>query len=187
MKSDLERWNRKFSGREAGASPQPDEILTDCRYLPAHGTALDVASGSGQNAVWLAQRGLRVTAIDGSIEGMRLALALARRCGVGIDAVVADLDRYPLAGRFDLIIVMNYLNRPLYRILGNHLLPGGVLIAKTFNRDFLERRPGFRADYVLGPGELLELFGNLDILDHAESPPSAPGKSYLVGRRRFPR
>ncbi|KAA3627412.1 MAG: class I SAM-dependent methyltransferase [Proteobacteria bacterium] len=184
MKSDIDRWNRKFAGREVGDEPTPDPLLTRCPYLPPGGRALDVASGSGNNAVWLAQHGFDVTAIDGSVEGMRLAMALAARRGVRIRPIVADLDRVTLAGVFDLVIVMHYLNRPLYRSLHDRLAPGGVLIAKTFNRDFLESRPGFNEDFVLATGELCELFGDLEVLDHAESPPSQRGKSHIVCRRR---
>lgn len=184
MRDDIERWNRKFRGREVGEAPQPDPWLAHCALLPRGGEALDIASGSGQNAVWLAERGFSVTAIDGSLEGMRLAVALARRRHVDLGAVVADLDHYPLAGRFDLIIVMHYLNRPLFADLPDHLMPGGVLMVKTFNRDFLKTRPDFNSDFVLDAGELTRCFGALEILEHAESPPGEYGKSRIACRRR---
>ncbi|MCZ7598325.1 MAG: hypothetical protein M5U09_12265 [Gammaproteobacteria bacterium] len=77
MKSDIDRWNERFAGREPADRPRPDLVLAACRHLPAGGAALDVASGSGHNAVWLAHRGFDVTAIDGSVNGMRLAVDLA--------------------------------------------------------------------------------------------------------------
>ena len=80
MQSDIDRWEKKFAGREVADAPTPDSDLVSIPWLPASGTALDIASGSGQNAVYLAQRGLQVTAIDGSSNGMQLALALARKC-----------------------------------------------------------------------------------------------------------
>jgi tellurite methyltransferase len=182
LESDRQRWDRKFTKRGVSEAPEPDQWLSHCPHLPVHGTALDVACGSGHNAVWLARRGLRVTAVDGSIEGLRLAQALARASGVHISAICADLDHYPLCGTFDLIIVMHYLNRPLLRSLPRLLARGGILAVKTFNGDFLERRPGFCGDYVLQPGELPELLPQLIILEHAESPPDDPGRSRLVGR-----
>jgi tellurite methyltransferase len=183
MKEDIERWNRKFAQRSPEQQATPDSLLSSTRYLPSGGSALDIAAGSGNNAVWLAQRGFHVTAIDGSINGLRLATALARRNGVDIHAVVADLDHYPLVGQFDLVIVMHYLNRTLYRTLADQLAIGGVLMVKTFNRDFLKSKPSFNAEYVLEAGELLRVFDDLDVLEHRESPPGEVGKSHIICRR----
>lgn len=183
MKSDIDRWNERFAGREPADRPRPDPVLAACRHLPAGEAALDVASGSGHNAVWLALRGFDVTAIDGSVNGMRLAVDLARRCGIVIRPIVADLDRYPLAGSYDVVLVLNFLDRALYRALPERLAPGGILIAKAFNRDALAERPGMNPDYVLEPGELPRLFDGLEVLDHAESPAGGEGRSHIVCRR----
>lgn len=183
MKSDIDRWNERFAGREPADAPRPDPVLAACPHLPEGGSALDIASGSGHNAVWLALRGFDVTAIDGSVNGMRLALDLARRCGVTIRPIVADLDRYPLAGRYDVVLVLNFLDRTLYRALPERLVPGGVLIAKAFNRDALADRPDMNPDYVLEPGELPRLFPGLEVLEHAESPAGGESRSHIVCRR----
>ena len=180
MKRDVERWDRKFAARAVAERPAPDVLLQDNPLLPDAGSALD--SGSGHNAVYLAQRGLRVTAIDGSSVGMELALALAGRCGVSIRPVVADLDFHAPRGRHDLVIVFHYLNRGLYAHLPTLLKPGGILIVKTFNRDFLDLKPGFNPDYLLRPGELAETFASLEIVEHAESPSESPGKSHAICR-----
>ncbi len=184
MKADIDRWDRKFRGREAPGAPRPDPLLQEAVRLPRGGSAIDIACGSGHNAVWLAERGFEVTAVDGSIEGLRLARALASRRGVELRLLVADLDSWQPAGRFDLVVVMHYLNRNLFRALPKLLAPAGVLVIRTFNRDFLAHRPGFSGDYVLEPGELPTLFPGLEILDHAESPADAPGKSHIVCRAR---
>ena len=184
MQSDIDRWNRKFRGRAVAERPTPDDWLIDNPWLPSEGSALDLASGSGQNAVYLAQQGLDVTAIDGSREGMALALALANNCGVALRTVVADLDTHVPDGQYDLVIVFHYLNRDLFPRLPGLLKPGGMLMVKTFNMDFLARKPGFNPDYVLQPGELSRLFAGLDVLADRESPASAPGKSLFAGRRR---
>ncbi len=182
MREDIERWNGKFAGRTPAASPKPDALLASTRHLPTGGLALDLAAGSGHNAVWLAERGFDVIAVDGSVNGLSLAKALARRRGVSLDAAVYDLDRFELGGRFELVIVMQYLNRPLFARLPAWLAPGGILVVKTFNRDFLDERPGFNPDYVLDDGELPMLFGALDMLEHAESPPDAVGRSHIICR-----
>ncbi|MFT5113495.1 MAG: tellurite methyltransferase [Parasphingorhabdus sp.] len=183
MHEDIQRWNKKFAGREISTAPDPDDCLIDNLYLPGIGDALDIASGSGQNAIYLAQKGLNVTAIDGSETGMQLAEGLADNCGVAINRIVTDLDNYQLIGSFDLIIVLHYLNRDLFRQIPTHLKPGGVLVAKTFNEDFLQGRPSFNPDFVLKPDELLTLFSGLDVLQHLQSPDDAPGKSLLIAQK----
>lgn len=129
-----------------------------CRFAPlirAGGWVLDVASGSGRHARYLAGRGYSVEAVD------RDATALRGLDGVpGVTSREADLEGgpWPYAGRsFDAIVVANYLHRPLFPHLLAALADGGVLIYETFAAGN-ERygRPG-NPDFLLKPGELLEL------------------------------
>lgn len=122
------------------------------------GRALDLACGHGRHALLLASLGLRVTALD------RAAQALAGLRGhPGMEVLEADLEAgaWPLAGRsFDGIVVANYLHRPLFPLLAGALAEGGVLIYETFmigNERF--GRPA-NPDFLLRPGELLDVFGN---------------------------
>ena len=104
------------------------------RFLPlvaAGGTALDLACGRGRHAELLAQRGLRVTAVDR--DGVALAAVAARVPGA--ELLEADLEGGPwpfAARRFDAIVVANYLHRPLLPLLIDSLSAGGVLIYETF-------------------------------------------------------
>jgi SAM-dependent methyltransferase len=129
-----------------------------CRFAPlirAGGRVLDVACGSGRHARYLAALGHRVEAVDRDRE------ALQRLAGVaGVTTRVADLENgpWPYAdGQFDAVIVTNYLHRPLLLSLLAALADGGVLIYETFAAGN-ERygRPG-NPDFLLKPGELLEL------------------------------
>jgi SAM-dependent methyltransferase len=91
---------------------------------------LDLAAGRGRHARFFAARGAAVTALD------RDAEALAACAGVaGITTRVADLESgaWPLGGeRFDAIVVVNYLHRPLFPHLRAALAPDGVLLYETF-------------------------------------------------------
>jgi SAM-dependent methyltransferase len=124
----------------------------------AGGNALDLAAGAGRHARWLLERGYHVVALDIDTTG------LADLAGVeGVEIVAADLEggaAWPLADRrFDLVIVTNYLFRPILPDIGRSLAPGGVLIYETFaagNEEFGRPR---NPDYLLRPGELLEAFG----------------------------
>ncbi|MBK9019157.1 MAG: class I SAM-dependent methyltransferase [Sulfuritalea sp.] len=104
------------------------------RFLPvatAGGAALDLACGRGRHTVLLAEQGLRVTAVDR--DGIALAAAAARVPSA--ELLEADLEGgpWPFAGRrFDVIVVANYLHRPLLPLLIDSLSPGGALIYETF-------------------------------------------------------
>lgn len=122
--------------------------------IPAGGRVLDVASGHGRHARWLAARGHPVDAAD------RDAAALAALSGcAGVSAHVADLENAPWpfeAGRYAGVVVANYLHRPLLPLLVEALEPGGALIYETFAAGN-ERygRPSNPA-FLLERGELLE-------------------------------
>lgn len=130
-------------------------IVRFASLVPRGARVLDLASGSGRHARWLASRGARVLAVD------RDADALAFMSGVeGIETRVADLENgaWPLAGQtFDAIVVTNYLHRPLFPHLRAALAPGGALLYETFamgNEAF--GRPA-NPDFLLCRDELLTL------------------------------
>jgi SAM-dependent methyltransferase len=118
---------------------------------------LDVACGAGRHARLFASRGCEVEAVD------RDSAALATLEGVpAIRTRLADLENaaWPYAaGEFDLVVVTNYLHRALFATLIRSLNVCGVLIYETFmvgNEQF--GKPS-NPDFLLRPGELLELTG----------------------------
>ena len=119
---------------------------------------LDVACGAGRHSRLLAARGCRVTAVDrdGSV-----ARALASVPNVEFIQADLEADGWPLPGRqFDVIVVTNYLHRPLFAALKSALAPAGLLVYETFavgNAAF--GRPS-NPDYLLRPRELLDVFGS---------------------------
>ena len=141
------------------AHPHPDTPSAwVCRWagqVPAGGRVLDVAAGGGRHARWFAARGHPVDAVD------RDAGALAGLAEMpGITATCADLESgpWPYAGQtFAGIVVTHYLHRPLFPHLLAALAPGGVLIYETFAAGHEKYgRPG-NPDFLLQPGELLEV------------------------------
>jgi SAM-dependent methyltransferase len=134
----------------------PSDWLLRWQHLLAPGsTALDVACGAGRHARWLAAQGLNVTAID------RDSRALAGLSGVdSVTTWCADLEAgdWPLPGRqFDLVLVTNYLWRPLFGTLIDAVAPGGLLIYETFALGQETVGRPSRAEFLLAPGELLTL------------------------------
>ena len=129
-----------------------------CRFAPmirAAGRILDLACGGGRHTRYLTGLGLQVEAVD------RDAAVLSRLAGLaGATTRIADLEQGPWPysdQRFDAIVVTNYLHRPLFPHLVAALAAGGVLIYETFavgNERY--GRPA-NPDFLLQPGELLEI------------------------------
>ena len=141
-------------------------IATDARVL-------DVACGSGRHLRWFAERGARVTGID------RDAAALASLQGLG-RVLVADLENglWPLANeRFDAVVVTNYLWRPLWPSLLASLAAGGVLIYETFARGNEVFGKPSNPDFLLHPGELLEVCRGLRVVAYEDGVEGAPPRS----------
>ena len=128
-----EEWNRKYSGSEFLWGVEPNRFLVAEVESLTPGRALDLACGEGRNAVWLAERGWRVTAVDYSKVALAKAERLARTRGVDVEWVAADVLDYRPSGEFELVAVL-YLQVPAAerRIVleraSDALAPGGVLL-----------------------------------------------------------
>ena len=154
-----------------------------CRFAPLivnGGRVLDLACGSGRHARYLAKLGLQVEAVDRDADAIERLTAVA-----GVTARVADLENgpWPFADcRFDAIIVVNYLHRPLFPHLLAALTAGGVLVYETFalgNARF--GRPS-NPNFLLKSGELLELVrGRLRVVAYEDGYVETP-KPAMVQR-----
>jgi len=125
---------------------------------------LDVACGSGRHMQWLASRGHQVTGVDRSPE----ALTSAGRFGTVVEADIEN-GPWPLPGRqFAAVVVTNYLWRPIFPVILNSLAPGGVLIHETFaSGNESVGRPS-RAEFLLQPGELLQVCKDLRVIAYED-------------------
>jgi rhodanese-related sulfurtransferase len=135
--------------------------------LRGRSTALDVAAGRGRHALVLAAAGMHVRAIDVDAARMAELSDTAARLDLPVDVTVKNLEEGDVdlgAGLYDLIVVMNYLHRPLFPALVRAIAPGGLLLYETFTvRQIARGRPTNRA-FLLEPGELSSLVGPLVVL-----------------------
>lgn len=192
--SDRDRWNRKYAAGEGPTHFDPKGFLVEhAHLLPDGGHALDVASGFGGNAMWLAARGFHVDAVDVSDVAVAKARAEAARRGLAdrIQFIQADMDAWQVPqGRYDVILVFYYLNRDLMPRLAAGLrpgappYPGGLLFEANRNKHFLEERPNFDPNYLLAPGELRHLAeeAGLDIVYYTDAAEQDPYNVRLIAR-----
>ncbi|RPI92330.1 MAG: class I SAM-dependent methyltransferase, partial [Chloroflexi bacterium] len=128
--------------------------------------ALELACGLGHNAIWLAEQGYTVDALDISLQGLRHACATMQRRGVrGVNFIAADLDHFALpVYAYDLLIVFRFLDRDLFPAIRSCVRPGGRVIYETLNVRHLERMPDCSPHHVLQLDELRRYFPDWIVL-----------------------
>ena len=157
------RWNRIFTDPKAGFNREPNAFLQRSLEARKPGRALDVGSGMGRNALWLASKGWDVTGIDFSDEGVRLTkeAAAARNLKLNVVRISADEFDYGSA-QYDLIIGM-YMHQIFSRNAAKMikaLRPGGMVLVEAYHEDISQNagRPlGYQSN------ELLRAFDGLRI------------------------
>lgn len=146
----------------------PNPLLGEVASKLPPGRALDLACGTGRNALWLAQHGWKVTAVDRSPTAIETLRGSAAALGVAIDARVADLEKSEFVivpAAWDLIAVCYYLQRDLFEACKSGLAPGGVIVAITLLMEPGKEHSPFR----LQPGELRGYFDDSEILYYRET------------------
>jgi tellurite methyltransferase len=162
-------------------------LVDHAHVLPTTGDALDVASGSGRNAYWLASRGLRTLAIDRSAAAITEIRETARGRGLPLRADIVDLETNdaPLpAAAYDVIVVVHYLHRALFPALKAALKPGGLLVYETFTRAQAARGKPTNPAFLLEPGELGRLVAPLEVLFEREGEFEGKMLASVIAARR---
>jgi len=151
------------------ASTTPSEWVQRWAHLvPAGQPVLDVACGAGRHLVEFAGRGHPVTGVDRDPQA--LAAAAWHLDGAG-ELVQADIENgpWPFAGRqFGAVVVTNYLWRALLPTLVASVAPGGVLLYETFAVGNETVGKPSRPDFLLQPGELLQVSAGLRVVAYED-------------------
>lgn len=126
-------WDERFRNREYPTDPEPSPVLR--QYLDAcpDGRALDIATGTGRNAVFLAAEGYNVDAVDQSREGLRIARENARESGVAdrTNWIQGDIESYEFPkATYDLVTISFYRAIDRLSDITEALTPGGVLFVE---------------------------------------------------------
>jgi len=131
---DQAAWNERYAGSGLVWSAEPNRFLVSETGGLAPGRALDLACGEGRNAIWLGERGWRVTGVDFSDVAIEKARQFAASRGVEGEWIAADLRDYePAAAAFDLVLVFYFhvgadVRRPILRAAASAVADGGTFL-----------------------------------------------------------
>ena len=136
-------WDERYQENKPTYGDAPNDFLVEQIGRLRQGTCLCLAEGQGRNAVWIAEQGFAVTAMDQSSVGMEKAGELAGARGVALTTVVGDLADFDLgADKWDNIVSIfghlpESLRRDVHRRVVEALRPGGVFLVEAFTPDQL--------------------------------------------------
>jgi SAM-dependent methyltransferase len=182
MADDRSRWNEKYADESVTLPDEPiPELERRIAILP-DGRALDVATGTGRNARFLAAHGYDVDAVDVSDKGLELARERARREGVDVNWIRADLADFEFASdAYDVITVSFFAALELLPALKEALAPGGVLVYEHHLRSADPIEVGPSSDrYRYRSNDLLRGCLDLTILHYEERVRTVIGGSAAV-------
>jgi len=166
----MNQWDERYRSGER-SNDVPHSLLVESAAKLNPGRALDVACGPGRHALYLAERGWQVTAVDSSKVAMEILLERARQMNVQVDARLADLELSEFLiepDYYDLIVNCHYLQRDLFPAIKAGVRPGGVVLAVIA---MVDDDPGVKPmdpAFLLQPGELHAAFQGWQMLHTAE-------------------
>lgn len=155
-------WNEKFANTEYAYGTEPNDFLVSAVTKLKRGATLSLAEGEGRNAVWLAQQGFTVSAIEQSEKGVGKTLRLALQRGVIVMAERGELETFHIQpNSWDLVVSIfahtpQELRRKLHRQVVAGLKPGGVFVLEAYTPAQIANNTGGPKDASLMPtAELL--------------------------------
>jgi SAM-dependent methyltransferase len=168
--AERDKWDARYRDGAYEGRTHPTSLLAEWMPRLPRGRALDVACGTGRNALYLAANGYAVTALDIS----RVALDRGRRAaderGLTVEWLCADLDddleRALPPGGFDLVVWARYVHKTLMRHLVARLGLGGALVCEQHLKTDAAVAGPSSAEFRLAPGELRRSAQGL-ALDHS--------------------
>jgi len=198
--ADQDKWNVRYREGAYATRTHPSALLAE--WLPklkireTHPRAIDVACGTGRNAIYLARRGWQVDAVDISAVALDQLTETTTAESLRITCVQADLEgavRRPAdlftTDRYDLAVMVRYTNLPLIATLKGSLKVGGYLIVEEHlvtEADVIgPRNPQFR----VAPDALRDAAAGMDIIAYREGTVTDPdgrpaALAQLVARTR---
>lgn len=140
---DAAAWDERYRATDRLWSAEPNLFVVDRLRVKEPGIGVDLASGEGRNAIWLAEHGWEMTAVDFS----EVAIERGREQSDDVEFVVADVLAWEPEGRVDLVLISylhlqaDQMSNVIARASG-WLRPGGELFMIGHDRSNLDRGHG---------------------------------------------
>ncbi len=183
---DQERWDGKYSLDAYLFGKTPVTFLKKNVGLLPKGKALDIAMGEGRNGVFLATQGFDVLGLDISQVGLDKAHRLAKENKTSIETKVVDLETVQLGkNKYDVILMMYYMQRNLFPQIKEALKPGGMAMIETYNLDYLKYHK-FRREWALEHNELLDVFKDFKIIRYQAYDDGENAFSSIIAQKPLP-
>jgi 2-polyprenyl-3-methyl-5-hydroxy-6-metoxy-1,4-benzoquinol methylase len=146
IEQQKERWNKVFAGSVIPFNRQPNAFLLKSVQGKIPGTALEIGMGQGRNTIAIARLGWDVTGIDISDEGIRQAVAEAKKQNLTIHAILASADDFDYGtARYNLICATfehQLITDNAAKIVAA-LKPDGMVVIEGFQED-VSKQVGFQ-------------------------------------------
>lgn len=157
-------WDQRYSAEEYIYGTEPNDFLASVASKIPKGKVLCLAEGEGRNAVFLAEQGYEVVAVDASAVGLQKAQRLAQERGVSIKTITCDLADFDIEPESwdGVVSIFAHVPPPLRLLLHKKVVdglrPGGVLVLEAYRPQQLR--------YQTGGPPTAELMMTLESLGH---------------------
>lgn len=148
-----EFWNKRYAADDLVYGDAPNDFLAHVAdRLPTQGRAIDIGSGEGRNALFLASRGLDVLAVDQSEVGLQKARRRAEARGLTLRTETADLRTFNAEPGSLALVTSLFVHMPpelresVHRRVRDWLRPGGLFVLEAYAPDQIGRGTGGPSD-----------------------------------------
>lgn len=169
-RTDRELWNERYRTGEYHHDGDAAQVLRRAHDWLPPGRALDVAAGAGRNALYLAEQGYRVDAVDIADEGLAIGRERASQRGLHVNWIQADLEEFPVpTDAYAVICMIGYYDVELLESLGSALVDGGILLYEHhLGPAAIADRGPQSEEFRAAPGEILAADLGLSVLAYRE-------------------
>lgn len=172
--ADYTYWENWYKQNLVQVLPPPNPMLFE--FVPPlfearSYRALDLACGMGQNAIWIANQGYHVDAVDISPTAIAMGLHFQQQRFTPhpIQFRAADVEVAHLPhNTYDVVVVVNFVRPSLITTLRACVRPGGRIVYEAYNMDYLKREPQYNPEALFRIGELSGYFADWETI-HKEN------------------
>ncbi|OPY75100.1 MAG: hypothetical protein A4E64_02046 [Syntrophorhabdus sp. PtaU1.Bin058] len=176
-------WDTRYREGFYGDEKEPHGLLRRFAPIVPGGIAVDIAMGTGRDAVFLAEKGFTVYGLEMSVEAIKKSRQTMTAKGTHVFAVRGDANNLPFrSGLADIVVVFYFLLRDIMEEITRLLRKDGILVYETFlkRQNLIDRHRA--EEYLLDDGELIGFFPEMEPLFYEETITDHAGKRKIIAR-----